>query len=244
MVFMWHSLRNTPDKFIFHLTRQEVQVRVMPLARVRKATLRYDMKNQEFKIRVPLHYKKAAVEGFLREAQEWMEKQILQAPQLVPIYKCRKVSVMGNEVELKYYASRRTSFLMTDDKLHIMGPTPNFGPVLEKWFKQMILEYFQVKSNHYSVLLGVKVKKVGIREARTRWGSCSAHGSLSYNWRLIFAPKEVIDYVIAHEVAHLKEMNHSLKFWRLVAQLHPKSQEARHWLKKNGSELFTLQFHE
>lgn len=239
---MWKVDENIPAKLAFSLNYQDVQVCIMPLARVKRATLRYDMQTQEFKIRVPLHYKQKTVERFLREAQGWMEKQLLKAPQLRHVCHCDRISLMGHEVELHYRASRRTSFLLMDGKLHIMAPTPNFGPVVEKWLKQTILEYFQVKSDEYSALLGVTVKKVSIRETKSRWGSCSAQGSLSYNWRLIFAPREVIDYVVAHEVAHLQEMNHSVKFWRLVAHLHPEAQKARHWLKLNGSKLFTLQF--
>lgn len=239
---MWKFGENIPAKLTLSLTHQAVQVCILPLARVRRITLRYDMQAQEFKLRIPLHYKQSAVEGFLRDAQGWMERQLSKAPQLIHIHDCDQVSLMGNEIELSYHASRRMSFLLTNDKLHVMAPTSNFGPALEKWLRQMIREYVGVKSDHYSALLGVKVKKVGVRETRSRWGSCSAQGSLSYNWRLIFAPKEVIDYVVAHEVAHLREMNHSIKFWRLVAQLHPEAQKARHWLKVNGSKLFTLQF--
>lgn len=239
---MRRFLKKLPDKLTFNLPHQEVHVRIMPLANIRRTTLRYDLQTQEFKLRTPLYYKLAAVEKFLREAQGWMEGQLSKAPQLVHIHECKKILLMGNDLELSYHVSRRVSFLLEEAKLHIMAPTPHFGALLEKWLRQMILAYCEDKSAYYSELLGVKVKKVSVRETRSRWGSCSAQGALSYNWRLIFAPKDVIDYVVAHEVAHLREMNHSIKFWRLVAQLHPEAQRARHWLKINGSTLFMLQF--
>src|SRR3546814_4689389 len=106
-----------------------------------------------------------------------MEKQLLKAPQLIHIHTCSHFSLMGNEVKLSYHVSRRASFLLNENKLHIMAPTPHFGPLLEKWLRQTILEYFQSKSHYYSDLLGVKVKKVSIREAKSRWGSCSDHRS-------------------------------------------------------------------
>ncbi len=239
---MQNLIARTSHKFNFRLVNQDVQIHVMPLRHVKRATLRYDVKAQEFKIRVPSHYKQAAVEGFLKEAQGWMEKQLSKTLQLIHIHGCKQISLMGNDVELSYHPSRRASFFLNDNKLHIMAPTPHFGPHLEKWLKQIILEYLIDKSEHYSCLLGVQTKKVSIRETKSRWGSCSSKGALSFNWRLIFAPKEIIEYVVAHEVAHLKEMNHSVKFWRLVEHLHPEMDIARKWLKINGSKLFQLQF--
>src|SRR5690606_30252948 len=112
-----------------NLSQQEVQVRILPLACVKRATLRYDVQSQEFKIRIPLHYKQATVEGFLRTAQGWMEKQLLKAPQLIHIHTCSHFSLMGNEVKLSYHVSRRASFLLNENKLHIMAPTPHFGPL-------------------------------------------------------------------------------------------------------------------
>lgn len=239
---MYRFFKKLPDKLTFNLSYQDVHVRIMPLAKVRRITLRYDLKTREFKLRLPLRHSLSAVENFLKEAQGWMEGQISKAPQLIDIHTCTKISLMGKDLDLSYHGSRRVSFLQEENKLHIMAPTPHFGLSLEKWLRQTLLAYCEDKSAYYSEILGVNVKRVSVREAKSRWGSCSAQGALSYNWRLIFAPKEVIDYVVAHEVAHLREMNHSLRFWRLVARLHPDAQKARQWLKINGSTLFVLQF--
>ena len=76
-----------------------------------------------------------------------------------------------------------------------------------------------------------------MRDTRTRWGSCSAKGALSFSWRLVMAPPFVLDYLAAHEVAHLKEMNHSPRFWRVVHDLCPHTADAENWLKRHGSEL-------
>ncbi|MGA7973808.1 MAG: M48 family metallopeptidase, partial [Pseudolabrys sp.] len=85
--------------------------------------------------------------------------------------------------------------------------------------------------------LGVKVKRVSIRDQSSRWGSCSSTGVLSYSWRLILAPPFVLDYLAAHEVAHLVEMNHSKKFWRLVDRLCPDVTRAKTWLEVHGTDL-------
>jgi predicted metal-dependent hydrolase len=87
--------------------------------------------------------------------------------------------------------------------------------------------------------IGCKVARVTVRDTKSRWGSCSGQGSLSFSWRLILAPDSVIDYVVAHEVAHLAEMNHGPRFWRLVERLSPGSAAPRAWLKQHRSRLFS-----
>ena len=85
--------------------------------------------------------------------------------------------------------------------------------------------------------MGVRYRKISIRDQQTRWGSCSAAGDLSYSWRLVMAPPLVLDYVAAHEVAHLREMNHSDHFWAICAELCPQTETAKAWLKAHGGAL-------
>jgi predicted metal-dependent hydrolase len=90
---------------------------------------------------------------------------------------------------------------------------------------------------YHAASLECHPKRLSVRDQSSRWGSCSSSGTLSFSWRLIFAPSFVLDYVAAHEVAHLREMNHSQRFWRLVRQTMPEMQRARIWLKQNGADL-------
>jgi hypothetical protein len=83
-----------------------------------------------------------------------------------------------------------------------------------------------------------RIQRITVRDTRSRWGSCSSTGNLSFSWRLIFAPEEVLEYVVAHEVAHLRYMNHSEKFWNLVSYLCPNYEAAKAWLKLHGKELY------
>ncbi len=92
------------------------------------------------------------------------------------------------------------------------------------------------KSSDYAKRLGVSFQKIRIGNQRTRWGSCSSKGTISYNWRLILMPEPIMDYVVVHELCHLLEMNHSKQFWGLVAGIIPNYAEYRTWLKKNGSK--------
>jgi predicted metal-dependent hydrolase len=95
----------------------------------------------------------------------------------------------------------------------------------------------ETASRHYAEMLDVKVRRIAIRDQSSRWGSCSTSGVLSYSWRLILAPPFVLDYLAAHEVAHLIEMNHSRRFWRLLERLCPSMQRAKAWLDAHGTDL-------
>lgn len=91
---------------------------------------------------------------------------------------------------------------------------------------------------YYARLMGVTYGRISIREQKTRWGSCSSKGNLNFNWRLIFAPEEVVDYIVVHELAHRKEMNHSRAFYNVVASVLPDYKVQEKWLKENGEKLW------
>ena len=96
---------------------------------------------------------------------------------------------------------------------------------------------FEQKVRYYAGLMNVTYGRIAIRDQKTRWGSCSAEGNLNFNWRLIFAPAGVLDYVVVHELAHRKEMNHSARFWAVVEAYMPEYKKYRNWLKENGNIL-------
>ena len=108
---------------------------------------------------------------------------------------------------------------------------------LEAIYRKAAREYFPKRVSHYAHILGVTYGKISIRDQKTRWGSCSSEGNLSFNWRLILAPPNVLDYVVVHELCHRKEMNHSHEFWALVESIMPNYKEYRKWLRINGKNL-------
>ncbi len=108
---------------------------------------------------------------------------------------------------------------------------------LKDWLKAQARSDLSAASNHYAAAMGLKYSRLSIRDQSSRWGSCSSTGALSYSWRLVMAPPDVLDYVAAHEVAHLAEMNHGPAFWALVERNCPHTKTAKHWLKQNGRGL-------
>ena len=116
------------------------------------------------------------------------------------------------------------------------------GRRIAGWLKAEARTHLAAASGHYSARVGQSYAKLALRDTRSRWGSCSTTGTLSYSWRLIMAPPQVLDYVAAHEVAHLVEMNHSPAFWRVVEDLMPDYDVPRRWLRTDGSALHHYRF--
>ncbi len=100
-------------------------------------------------------------------------------------------------------------------------------------------DIFTRKTEYYARIMGVSYGRISIREQKTRWGSCSSQGNLNFNWRLIFAPENVLDYVVVHELAHRKEMNHSKAFYAIVESVLPDYRVSRKWLRDNGDVLWS-----
>lgn len=106
-------------------------------------------------------------------------------------------------------------------------------------YMELARDIFTRKTAYYASLMKVTYGRISIREQKTRWGSCSSKGNLNFNWRLIFAPEEVLDYIVIHELAHRKEMNHSPAFYRVVASVMPDYKRPQKWLRDHGQSLWT-----
>jgi predicted metal-dependent hydrolase len=116
------------------------------------------------------------------------------------------------------------------------------GPRVQAYLRAQARDRLAQACNHYATLLGRPYRRLTLRDTRSRWGSCSTQGDLMFSWRLIMAPPAVLDYVAAHEVAHLAEMNHSPAFWAVVARLCPDYAAHRHWLRDHGDTLHRVRF--
>lgn len=121
--------------------------------------------------------------------------------------------------------------------LLVPGAAEHRARRLIDWLKGEAQQELAARCGHHAVNLGVQVKSISMRSQTTRWGSCSSTGKLNFNWRLILAPPFVLDYVAAHEVAHMIEMNHSQAFWDVVERTLPTMELGREWLRVNGRQL-------
>jgi len=135
---------------------------------------------------------------------------------------------------------RGTVWVAADDAgplLCVAGDAPHIARRIGDFLRREARRELEAASRRFAAELGVSVRRVTVRDQTSRWGSCSTAGALSYSWRLILAPAFVLDYLAAHEVAHLIEMNHSAHFWRLVARVCPDHRRAKAWLNVHGIDL-------
>jgi len=147
----------------------------------------------------------------------------------------------GYEVETRFEAWASPGVVVGEGRLVVTlpeGSGDSAGPVLEGWLRFVARQLINRRLEVLSAKTGLGYQRVFIRDQKTRWGSCSRQGNLNFNWRLVMAPPEVLDYVIIHELMHLTEPNHSKNFWELVGRFCPDYRVHREWLKKNGKKLY------
>jgi predicted metal-dependent hydrolase len=116
----------------------------------------------------------------------------------------------------------------------------NLAHVLDWWYREEARAVLTARAQIFAAALGVTYKRLTIRDGRSRWGSCSSAGGLNFSWRLILAPPTVLDYVVIHELAHLRELNHSPRFWAIVAEHAPDYRLQQAWLKRHGAALMAV----
>lgn len=150
------------------------------------------------------------------------------------------VPYLGRALKVAVQAARDGDHVILEQDRLIVSVQPtadNIEPIIRQWYRAQALEFIERRAKELGTELGLSYKRLVIRSQKTRWGSCSHKGNLSFNWKLIIAPEPVIDYVIIHELAHIKEMNHSRRFWKLVADNCPAWREHKQWLKDHESNL-------
>ncbi len=196
------------------------------------------LQDATIKITIPYFFPKFFVSKILKEKEEWIKnaqakmlsRQQKKAPEGVYLY-------LGKQYPLTIRPGQK-ELIEVEDKMYVSNFSEKFFKNhLTSWYKQQARKIIVERVNYYAQIAGLKFRSVAITTAETRWGSCSSNKTLNFNWKLIMAPLEVIDYVVTHELAHLTEMNHSHSFWETVRKMYPLYREYRTWLKRNGGSL-------
>ncbi|UXX82122.1 M48 family metallopeptidase [Roseovarius pelagicus] len=217
-----------------------IEVTLRRSARARRISLRVSSLDGRVTLTMPRGLPERDGLDFARSKHDWLARQLTRQVSEVPVRIGAEVPVKGQPMTLVAGTGRR---VVTDgDRLLVPGSADSAGARVQAWLKTLARERLVEASDRYAAALGRPYARITLRDTRSRWGSCTADAGLMYSWRLILAPPEVLDYVAAHEVAHLQEMNHSPAFWALVAQLLPGYDAPRKWLRVNGSSLHRYRF--
>ncbi|HEY1796577.1 MAG TPA: SprT family zinc-dependent metalloprotease [Stellaceae bacterium] len=213
-----------------------VAIRVSP--RARRISLRVLPVGQGIELVLPRGVGAEAGLKFLDGNRGWVAARIAAQPSAEPFVEGAVVPVLGVPHRICREAnSAAPPVAIRDGEIRVKGDPAHLGRRVREHLIALARSELSSRARDCAVRVGRRVGRVGVRDPKSRWGSCSSNGDLSFSWRLVLAPEAVIDYVVAHEVAHLVEMNHSPRFWRLVETLAPDSAGPRAWLRRHRLRL-------
>ena len=229
-------------------------------SRARRFSLQVSEARRSAVLTVPSYSSLADAEQFLSRHMDWLKERLDGLCDPVPFADGAVIPLRGLAHRLNFVGPvRRRGVVWIEDSddariapvwpdgltdadevlplLNVAGEGQHAPRRLLDWFKRQARADLKLRIDIHAKRLGLSPKRISVRDQSTRWGSCSSTGALSFSWRLILAPPFVLDYLAAHEVAHLQEMNHGPNFWALVARTMPRQGEARDWLHAHGSHL-------
>lgn len=229
-------------------------------ARAQRFSLQVSEARRGAVLTMPLYSSFAEADEFLSRHLDWLKERVASLPEPVPFTEGAIIPLRGL-AHVLHFASpvRRRGVVWVEEpedaklapawpagarvarrrlpRLHVSGVKRHAPRRLLDWLKRQAHLDLKLRVDLHAKRLDLTPKRIFVRDQTTRWGSCSTSGALSFSWRLVLAPPFVLDYLAAHEVAHLAHMNHGPRFWALVARTMPRHEEARNWLHKYGSSL-------
>jgi hypothetical protein len=175
---------------------------------------------------------------FALSNRDWIAERLDQLAEPIPFRHGAVVPFLGEPHRIRHRATARGVVWCADGEINVAGYEEHLPRRVHEWLKSEAKREIETRAIEKAAALGKKITKISIRDTKSRWGSCTDQGELAFSWRLVLAPRHVLDYVIAHEIAHLKEMNHGPRFWKLCRELSRSINAAREWLEAHGTELY------
>ncbi|TWA67100.1 hypothetical protein FBZ82_10772 [Azospirillum brasilense] len=206
-------------------------------ARARRMTLRVDAGRGLIQVVIPVGVPEAEALRFVGRHDGWVRARLAALPPQLPFADGAVVPYLGIDHLIRHSPELRGATRRADGAILVGGRAEHVARRVRDFLMAEARRELAERSRAKAALIGARVAAVTVRDTKSRWGSCSATGRLSFSWRLILTPESVLDYVVGHEVAHLREMNHSQRFWTLCAQLTGDVRTPRLWLKANGARL-------
>jgi predicted metal-dependent hydrolase len=219
-----------------------VPVRVSHHPRARRISLRIDPQGETVDLVLPPRSSLARALEFFETNRPWLERRLAALPPRTEFADGVDVPLLGVPHRIRHVRTSQgrgavwvegTEILVSGDKAHLARRVRDH-------LRERARRELSARARTFADAIAREVIRVSVRDTRTRWGSCSSSGSLCFSWRLVFAPEEVLDYVVAHEVAHLVHMNHGGRFWRLVEKISPGAGRQRLWLNRNRARLLRI----
>lgn len=225
---------------------RSVALAIVEHSRAKRLTLRVEPGGRSIRVTVPPGVDRAEIDRFVNRHFDWLTGRIERLPDQQQLQPGMKIPLRGVPHRIVHIPDRRGVTHTDQDAgeaiLVIHGDQRHLGRRIADYLKKLAKAEIGTLAAKHAATVGRPVRAIRYRDTTSRWGSCSADGNLSFSWRIMMAPPRVIDYLVAHEVAHLREMNHGAKFWELCRSLSPRTDECKDWLKRNGSKLQAIPF--
>ncbi len=223
------------------VTGLPVPLELRESARATRMTLRVDPGRGLVQVVIPVGVSETDARHFIGRHDGWLRARLAALPPSLPFQDGASIPYLGVEHVIRHRPDLRGATRIEDGALLVGGQAEHVARRVRDFLVDAARRELAARARAKAATLGARVAAVTVRDTKSRWGSCSATGRLSFSWRLILTPESVLDYVVGHEVAHLREMNHSARFWALCAslttELNPDVDLPRAWLKTNGTRL-------
>lgn len=221
------------------LSSGEQPLKIVRRRSARRFILRLDDEDDAVVLTLPRYASFAAAWRFLEANRGWIEERLGELPPRVIFADGVEVPILGTPHVIRHRAASRGygAAWLEPGALCVTGDVRYLPRRVTDFLRERARHELGIRAHAMAESIGRHVVGVSVRDTRSRWGSCSHDGALCFSWRLILAPPTIVDYVVAHEVAHLKHMNHGARFWRTVEELAPNSGAPRLWLRRNRARL-------
>lgn len=213
----------------------------------RRRTLTLRVLEGRVQVLAPERCSKALILSVVQENSHWITKKLSEQARVVSYMPKRYVTgetfvYLGENYTLNVALGKPMGVMCRDNQLFIfvkpaLTEEKKFIDIhkqLQHWYYQQALDYLTQRTKYYAAQLSVVFRTLAVRRFKSQWGSCSVDGDLQYNWRIILAPPPIVDYLVVHELSHIKHHNHSARFWRLVESMVPDYKACKKWLNSQG----------
>ncbi len=208
--------------------------------RAKRISLRLDNKDRAFILTVPKGCSARKAHEFALDHEDWMKEKLEELPEHIPFVHGQVIPVLGYNrvIEIFYNKDlKATDIVLKRNRLTVYTNREDPSLRIERFLKNLAKETMEEIAYRKAAIIRKRINNLYVRDTKTRWGSCSSEGNISLSWRLVFAPYEALDYVVSHEVAHLRHLDHESKFWALCRDLSDDYLNGHFWMKNYGHEL-------
>lgn len=225
------------DNRTIELAGREIALVVRRSPRARRLALRIPGHDDSVELVLPARAPESDGIDFLRSRAGWILERLDGLPQRMPFVHGAELPLGGEPHTLLFFPGMRAPVMLDGRRILVSGRPEHMARRVGDWLRAEAKRRIEPLAHEKAAVIGGTVSRITIRDQKSRWGSCAAGGRLSFNWRLVLAPEAVLDYVVAHEVAHIAEPNHSPAFWRVVERLTVDRRAGRAWLRRHGLQL-------